>query len=150
VPAIVKRGSYAFDRNNVYSNDKTTIIPTNDLYLLGILNSKVSDFVIFSIASTKQGGYYEYKPMYVSKIPIRTIDFADPTDKARHDRMISLVTQMLDLNKRLQDAKLEHEKTLLSRQVEATDAAIDALVYELYGLTAEEIRIVEGKEAASP
>ena len=145
VPAIVKRGSYAFDRNNVYSNDKTTIIPTNDLYLLGILNSKVSDFVIFSIASTKQGGYYEYKPMYISKIPIRTINFSDPVDKARHDRMVALVTQMLELNKKLQDATLDHEKTLLSRQVEATDAAIDKLVYELYGLTEEEIGIVEGR-----
>ena len=58
--------------------------------------------------------------------------------------MVKLVTQMLDLNKKVQDAKLEHEKTLLSRQIEATDAAIDALVYELYGLTEEEIAIVEG------
>ena len=60
--------------------------------------------------------------------------------------MISCNNQkMTGLNKRLQDAKLEHEKTLLQRQVEVTDAAIDALVFELYGLTAEEIRIVEGK-----
>ncbi|MDP2797439.1 MAG: hypothetical protein Q8N94_08020 [Methanoregula sp.] len=57
--------------------------------------------------------------------------------------MVALVTQMRDLNKRLQDAKLEHEKTLLPRQVEAADAAIDTLVYELYGLTVEEIAIVE-------
>jgi hypothetical protein len=42
------------------------------------------------------------------------------------------------------DQSLNHEKTLLSRQVEAADAAIDALVYELYGLTVEEIAIVEG------
>ena len=35
----------------------------------------------------------------------------------------------------MQDAKLEHEKTLLSRQIEVTDASIDKLVYELYGLT---------------
>ena len=54
-----------------------------------------------------------------------------------------MVTQMLDLNKKLQDAKLEHEKTLLSRQIEATDASIEKLVYELYGLTGEEIAIVE-------
>ena len=74
----------------------------------------------------------------------RTINFSDPADKARHDRRLALVTQMLDLNKRLQDAKLEHEKTLLQRQVEATDAAIDALVYELFGLTEEEIAIVKG------
>ncbi len=39
----------------------------------------------------------------------------------------------------------QHEKTLLSRQIEATDASIDKLVYELYGLTEEEVKIVEGK-----
>jgi len=75
---------------------------------------------------------------------IRTINFSDPADKARHDSMVTLVTQMLDLNKRLQDARLEQEKTLLTRQIEVTDAAIDKLVYELYGLTEEEIGIVEG------
>jgi len=73
-----------------------------------------------------------------------TNNFIDPTDKARHDRMVALVTQMLELNKRLQGATLDHEKTLLSRQVEAADGAIDRLVYELYGLTAEEIKLVEG------
>ena len=75
---------------------------------------------------------------------IRTINFADPADKSRHDRMVVLVTQMLELNKKLQDATLDHEKTLLSRQVEAADGAIDKLVYELYGLTEEEIKIGEG------
>jgi hypothetical protein len=45
----------------------------------------------------------------------------------------------------LQDAKLEHEKTLLSRRIETTDEAIDKLVYELHGLTEEEIKVVEGK-----
>ncbi|MDO8871305.1 MAG: hypothetical protein Q7V05_01040 [Methanoregula sp.] len=78
----------------------------------------------------------------MNKSEIRTI--AVPADKARHDRMVALVTQMLDLNKRLQDATLDHEKTLLSRQVEVTDKVIDTLVYELYGLTKEEIAIVEG------
>jgi hypothetical protein len=53
-----------------------------------------------------------------------------------------------DLNKRLQDAKLDHERTLLSRHVEATDGEIDKLVYELYGLTEEEIKIVVGTQNA--
>jgi hypothetical protein len=55
-----------------------------------------------------------------------------------------VVTQILGLNRQLKDASLDHEKTLLSRQVEATDTAIDKLVFELYGLTKEEIKIVEG------
>ncbi|MEN6443073.1 MAG: hypothetical protein ABFC71_04895 [Methanoregula sp.] len=57
--------------------------------------------------------------------------------------MVSLVTQILDLNKKVQDARLEQEKTQWSRQIVATDAAIDKLVYELYGLTEEEIVVVE-------
>jgi len=55
---------------------------------------------------------------------------------------------MLDLNKQIPAAKTEHEKTLLQRQIDATDKQIDALVYELYGLTEEEIRIVEGEGGA--
>ena len=66
-------------------------------------------------------------------------------DVSRHSwTMVSLVENMLDLNKRFADAKTGHEKTLLSRQIEATDRQIDGLVRELYGLTAEEIAIVEG------
>ncbi|GAB6285248.1 MAG: hypothetical protein STSR0009_14490 [Methanoregula sp.] len=77
-------------------------------------------------------------------LPFRTCNFFNPTIKARHDRMVTLVTQMLDLNKKWQDARLEQEKTQLSRQIAATDASINKLVYELYGLTEEEIAIVEG------
>ncbi|MFZ2184490.1 MAG: TaqI-like C-terminal specificity domain-containing protein [Methanothrix sp.] len=147
VPAIVRTASYAYDRLGIYSNDKTSIIPTDDLYLLGILSSKVADIIIHSISSTKQGGYFEYKPMYVSQIPIRTIDFSDPADVARHDSLVSLVERMLALHKQLQEARTPHDEIALQRQIEATDRQIDALVYELYGLTEEEIRIVEGVQS---
>ena len=60
--------------------------------------------------------------------------------------MVALVTQQLDLNKKVQDARLEQEKTRLSRQIAAMEVAIDKLVYELYGLTEEEIAIVEGNK----
>ena len=81
--------------------------------------------------------------MYVSQIPIRPIDPLSPDDVAKHDRMVSLVEAMLDLHRRLPASSTDHEKTLLERQIEATDRQIDTLVYELYGLTEDEIRIVE-------
>ena len=146
VPAIVQRGSYTYDERAFYSNDKTSIIPCTDIYLLGILNSKVADFVVHLISSTKQGGYYEYKPMYISQIPIHPIDPSDPADVAHHDRMVTLVEKMLDLNKRLAAAKAPHEKEMLAGMIDATDREIDRLVYELYGLTEEEIAVVEGVE----
>ena len=92
-----------------------------------------------------RGGYYTLGSVYIETFPIRTINFSDPQDATRHDRMVSLVDQMLSLNKQLHEARTPHEQTSLQRQIEATDGQIDALVYELYGLTEEEIKIVEGK-----
>jgi len=143
IPAITNRANYTFDIKGHYSNDKTSIIPTAELYLLGLLNSRILDFYLKSIASTKSGGFFEYKPMYVSKLPIRTIGFDDPSDKAQYDRMVKLVEQMLDLNKQLADTREPRSREQLQRRSAATDNQIDRLVYELYELTPEEIAIVE-------
>ena len=56
---------------------------------------------------------------------------------------MQLVQRMLSLHKQLAEAKTPTAKTMLQRQIEATDQQIDQLVYELYGLTEEEIGIVE-------
>ena len=58
--------------------------------------------------------------------------------------MVALVDSMIALHKQVAAAKSAAQKTIVQRQVDATDAEIDRLVYELYGLTAEEIEIVEG------
>jgi hypothetical protein len=87
--------------------------------------------------------FAEIKVIYVERIPIRRIDINNSADKARHDRMVELVERMLDLHKQPATAKTDHAKTNLQRQIDATDAQIDKLVYELYELTPDEIKIVE-------
>ncbi len=64
-----------------------------------------------------------------------------------HERMVSLVEQMLSRHIRLQEGRTPHEQTALQRQIEATDRQIEALVSELYGLREEEIGIVEGVQS---
>jgi SAM-dependent methyltransferase len=113
------------------------------LYLLGLLNSKLLDYRFKSIGKLKSGGIYEYFWNSVSKLPIRRIDFSSPADKATHERIVNLVESMLGLHRRLAGAKSEAQKASLRRQIDATDAEIDRLVYDLYGLTAKEIAIVE-------
>jgi hypothetical protein len=67
-----------------------------------------------------------------------------PSDgKTRHDKMVELVERMLDLHKQLPKAKTPHEQESLKRTIVATDNQIDELVYVLYGLTEEEISIVQ-------
>ncbi len=111
-------------------------------YVLGLLNSQLLEWYIRQTATTMRGGYYSYESRFIRNLPIRTIDFTDPADVARHDRMVALVERMLDLHRRLAAAHLAHEKHLLQQQIDVTDQAIDALVYELYALTPEEIAIV--------
>ena len=55
---------------------------------------------------------------------------------------------MLKVHKDLPKAKTPHEQESIKRHIAATDRQIDALVYELYGLTKDEILVVEGGEKA--
>ena len=59
--------------------------------------------------------------------------------------MVSLVETMLNLHKRLPETKTPGDKSLIERQITATDSAIDRLVYDLYELSDEEIAVVEGE-----
>jgi len=107
-------------------------------YLLGVLNSKLI-------------GWYFRKKFQISaedtfpQILIRDINqFPIPSPK-KHNvvNLNCLVGQLLDLHKQLSAAKSPQDKTVLQRQIETTDHQINRLVYELYGLTDEEIEIVE-------
>jgi len=66
-------------------------------------------------------------------------------DKLKHDKMVSLFEQILDLHKKLCESKIPDEKTRLQRQIDNTDRQIDNLVYSLYGLTDSEIAVVESQ-----
>jgi hypothetical protein len=128
IPAIIQRPSMALDDNGVFSNDKTTIVISDSKLLLGILNSEITNFIMQKITSTKQGGFFEYKPVYISQIPIPT------ASDAQKEAIEGLVTQILAA-----------KQTNPQSDTSALEAEVDALVYGLYGLTEEEIGIVEGR-----
>ncbi|MBU2227652.1 MAG: Eco57I restriction-modification methylase domain-containing protein, partial [Proteobacteria bacterium] len=112
-------------------------------YLLGILNSKLSRWYFPFVSAPFRGGWLSANRQFLSQLPIRPINFADTADRERHDRMVALVEEMLALHRRLAAARTDHEQTNLKRQIDAADRRIDRLVYDLYGLSEEEIRIVE-------
>jgi adenine-specific DNA-methyltransferase len=116
-------------------------------YVLGLMNSKLIDFAHTFMNPEKGEALAEVKKRHVEQLPIRTIDFSNPQDVARHDRMVELVERMLALHKKLAEAKIERERTIIQHQIDASDGQIDRLVYELYGLTEEEVAIVEGSDS---
>ena len=112
-------------------------------FILGLLNSKLIDWYMHKISMRAFSTAYQYIKKYLEMLPIHTIDFNDSKDTAIHDKIVKLVDQMLQLNQKLSKTKIPNEKELIQRQIDATDNQIDNLVYELYGLTDDEIKIVE-------
>jgi len=113
-------------------------------FVLGLLNSALIDWFLRKISMRAYQTAYLYVKQYLEQLPICEIDPSDRPAQARLVAIVALVTEMLELNKRLSAANDPAEKTAIERQIAATDRQIDELVYELYGLTDEEIRIVEG------
>jgi len=127
----------------VYITKPIASVPSAS-YLAGILGSKLTAFFIRGYYNEANDAFPQIKVGQLKSLPIPSLNFADPADVAQHDKMVALVERMLELHKKLAAATIPADKTLYQRQIGATDRQIDALVYELYGLTEEEIAIVEG------
>ncbi len=113
-------------------------------YLLGILNSEFASWLasIFALNATK-GAFTKFRTNQLAPLPIRVIDFDNSEDVSKHDKMVSLVDRMLELNRKKADENNPDTLRLLETQIAATDRQIDRLVYDLYDLTPEEIELVE-------
>jgi len=134
-----------YHNTTVYSLVPPTSLLEDHLYWLGLLNSRLMWWFLKNTGNVLRGGYFRFKLNYLNPFPIRTLDFSDPEDVARHDQMVGLVERMLGLHERLAGARIERERTVIGAQIEATDRQIDRLVYDLYGLTEGEIAVVEGE-----
>ena len=134
--------AFTIDKKGIYANNAVWIVPKADNYLLGILNSKLGWFLISNYCTQIQNGF-QLIFKYLGKIPINAINFSDPTKKQMHNKMIQMVESIIDLNLKKTETRSERDIELIQRQIDSTDREIDRLVYELYGLTDEEIKIVE-------
>jgi type I restriction-modification system DNA methylase subunit len=123
--------------------------PLDLLFLCGVLNSRLYFWYMGRTAGVlgdaENRGRLISQKSHIIKFPIRRINFDDPADRQRRDAIVALVTEMLQLQKDYAQAEREKEdqRHPLKRRIGEVDAAIDRLVYELYGLTEEEIKVVE-------
>ena len=68
------------------------------------------------------------------------------SEKQKHDKLVQLVDQMLENQEYYHNAKSEDDKKLYKRIIDQLDSQIDVLVYNLYDLTEEEIKVVEAEK----
>ena len=127
------------DFNSYVSATFYVIKPANiDLkYLTGILNSKLIAFWLKN-KGKMQGSNYQ-----VDKEPLLNIPIVNTKDEKVKSKLVKLVDNMIEINKKLVGENNPNTKEILERQVRALDGEIDKLVYGLYGLSDNEIRIIE-------
>ncbi|RJP84161.1 MAG: restriction endonuclease subunit M [Desulfobacteraceae bacterium] len=131
-----------YNLNNIY-NIKLKNSNYSHNYLLGIINSKLMIYVYQQIVPEKGRTFAEIKKVNLVKLPIRKLDFNKSEDISFNEKLIEIVASMLKLHKKFTASNSPQEKMIFKRQIEVTDHQIDQLVYQLYGLTDEEIRMVE-------
>lgn len=134
---------FAFDEGLAVVDSTVCTIASSSLYLLGLLNSRLLLFVFEKSVQKRSEGLPVFSWNDIRQLPIYTPDFDNPMDKAGHDRMIRLVTEIRDLYRHLSSAKSEREKRLIMQEIGSTDKQIDSLVYGLYRLTTDDIAVVE-------
>jgi adenine-specific DNA-methyltransferase len=125
-PNICHKPEFTLDDRSQYANQKCFIIPKADKYLLGILNSSITYFLFRQTLPRLRGDFYEPSYVYFKHFPI-----AIPTQIIK-DKIVLIVSQILEAKK----ADPTANTTFLEKE-------IDRLVYDLYGLTEEEIELIE-------
>ena len=127
LPDIAAKNQVLFDDSGAMCANTGYIIPVDDKFLLGILNSNVVLYFYASISSTIRGGYLRFIRQYLEQIPIPDIPAG---------AQAPIIEKV--------DAILAAKRTDSTADTTALEADIDALVFDLFGLTNEERAVVLG------
>jgi adenine-specific DNA-methyltransferase len=153
---LMKKICYTID---VAIDEKGNINPINTVYVIKPKNNLISLKFLLAILCSKlitfytrtkyhathmRGGYIELRVFEVETLPIPALDISKKTDKTKHDNLVSLVDKMLELKQKETAEQNQQLKTMISRQIEGLDNAIDKAVYGLYNLTEDEVKMLEG------
>jgi len=117
---------FIYDDIGQYCNNSIWIIPRDDKFLVGILNSKMGWWLISNYCTAIQNGY-QLIWKYFGQIPI-------PKETKNQKVIIDLVDNIISTKKQAPNS-----------DTSTLESEIDQLIYELYGLTEDEIKIVENR-----
>jgi len=133
-PDISERLSFAYDENNYYADNTTYILGTDSKYVLAVLNSALINFYYGFISSQLGSRAVRHFTIYIERIPVKQIP------KNEQKSFIDLVDKILAITKG--DDYLENPAK--QAKVYEYEKEIDELVYGLYGLSENEIKVIKG------
>jgi hypothetical protein len=124
---------FAYDRGGHFTLDTCYLLPIKSTYPLAILNSKLCWWILSRLTNQVQNQYSKIQVNQLARFPIAT---ATETQRRAIEERVEKILAAKKKNPNADTIQVERE--------------IDEIVYEIYGLTEEERRIVEGKQSATP
>jgi hypothetical protein len=112
-------------------------------FVLGIISSKCIGWFWETTRFDQKKTFPKIKKDGLLAIPIPKIDFLDETARAIHGKVVGSVEQILEARRRQAHAQTDGDKTFYAQKADALDREIDELVYKLFALSSEEIRLIE-------
>jgi type I restriction-modification system DNA methylase subunit len=112
---------FAMAEEGIFVNAPASMIVPGSEYMLAVLNSKIADFYIRNLGVTRNGGYFEYKPMFVEKLPVPQIS------ESAKETFVSIINDVLQQRKAGKASTQEEDEC-------------DNLIFGLYGLTNREVK----------
>jgi hypothetical protein len=141
-PARFRDPVFSYDPGRVIADETVNVIESSSLYLLGLLNSRLIAFILNTTRNESGAGREFFSRDDLMAVPVYTPDLDEPADRARHDRVVLMVSRIIGLAKNRESARDEPSALRIQNEIAVTDRKIDALVYDLFHLTKEEIAIV--------
>jgi hypothetical protein len=123
-------GGYGIKANN--------LLP--ELYLIGLLNSRILDWYLKKISTQMRGGWYSFEAKFIKNLPIV---IPNNEQLVIQNKIIKLVETIIQLKEELCNLNLPDKINQVKTHIVYSEEKIDQLVYELYGLTIEEIKTIE-------
>ncbi|HNQ80712.1 MAG TPA: TaqI-like C-terminal specificity domain-containing protein, partial [Candidatus Aminicenantes bacterium] len=124
-PEIAKESRFSIDNECLYLNKTCFFSPNTDIYLLGVLNSKLIWYYLKKICSVlgdaEKGGRLLQQKIYLETVPIIEKEKMDSSQQKIIEEITSSVRSIISINKHLLELKSDTQKSILQRQIEATD-----------------------------
>ena len=150
VPRLLTRLKAAYDESGAFYLDNVDvngILGVSDpLFLLALLNSTLLDFYFQRITVPFHSGFRSANRQFIDPLPIRTRDTETVESREIHARVVLLAGRMLELHRGMAGKGIvrDYDREQIDREIASTDSEIDRLVFDLYGLTAAERKLVDG------
>lgn len=148
-PVLSTSSNYVYDDEMVvftgggngpfYGIEKKATSQESIFYIQAILNHWLMELLVKSRASTFRGDYYSHGKQFISTLPIYKIDFENPTEVAKHQQIVEMVQNIMQLKEQLASAPNAARRAVLEHSIKAINTDLNSVIDELYQVESQEI-----------